>query len=456
MTKKSLRLPLALLTLVLASAILALPVFATGTSNLQGTATTIQCGQSSMALAGPLTATDGITPVITAAGDIRIQIKSTTNAVWDTSRVTLPAFGGTASSKASNVVSYPDSKTLLIDVTADFTANQNLVISGLYIVGGTCAGVGSTGAKPLQWSVNGSSYGDGYASTDITVTKTISTNLNVNNQPPVFDSGISGPSDNGSSGTTPTNAGANVNFTATASDPNGDQWYLAICKTPYIKPSNNALPVCCSDAGLTTCGDPYKWIMNSPGAQKNSGEEASLFFRTNATDAESNPWYAFACDGNGAGGIGDPDHQCSTYSQGSEETSSRSPFNVNHRPVIGTVTAGNAFGTNASVDPGSGPSSGGSPFEITTQLGTQNQSAQGLATAVQSDGKYVVVGYDSNDNYNSDFAIARYNTDGTLDGTFGTGGIVSTDVTTGKDDKAYAVAIQSDGKIVVAGDTYST
>ena len=50
------------------------------------------------------------------------------------------------------------------------------------------------------------------------------------------------------------------------------------------------------------------------------------------------------------------------------------------------------------------------------------------------------------------FALVRYNTDGTLDTTFGTGGMV----TTTNYDKAYAVAIQSDGKIVAAGHGYSS
>ena len=47
-------------------------------------------------------------------------------------------------------------------------------------------------------------------------------------------------------------------------------------------------------------------------------------------------------------------------------------------------------------------------------------------------------------------ALARYNTDGTPDGTFGVGGMVTTDMTTGAD-QAQAVAVQVDQKIVVAG-----
>src|ERR1700720_3586052 len=46
------------------------------------------------------------------------------------------------------------------------------------------------------------------------------------------------------------------------------------------------------------------------------------------------------------------------------------------------------------------------------------------AVAVQTDGKLVVVGqtYKNNDYTGEDFVVTRYNTDGTLDSTFGAGG----------------------------------
>lgn len=51
-------------------------------------------------------------------------------------------------------------------------------------------------------------------------------------------------------------------------------------------------------------------------------------------------------------------------------------------------------------------------------------------------------------NYN--FALVRYNSNGSLDNTFGTGGIVTTPVGS-SNDEGYSVAIQTDGKMVVAG-----
>jgi uncharacterized delta-60 repeat protein len=71
------------------------------------------------------------------------------------------------------------------------------------------------------------------------------------------------------------------------------------------------------------------------------------------------------------------------------------------------------------------------------------------AVALQPDGKTIVAG--SATVGNLDFAVARYNVNGTLDSTFGTNGKVTTAVSAGGDDVAYAVALQPDGKIVVAG-----
>ncbi|MCC6690269.1 MAG: T9SS type A sorting domain-containing protein [Bacteroidia bacterium] len=89
-------------------------------------------------------------------------------------------------------------------------------------------------------------------------------------------------------------------------------------------------------------------------------------------------------------------------------------------------------------------------FNSTGMVTTTIASGAGVnAIAIQSDGKIVAVGY-SITSGKKDFAVARYNSNGTLDATFGSGGKVSTDVA-GGNDEARAVAIQADGKIVVAG-----
>src|SRR5262249_57418328 len=74
--------------------------------------------------------------------------------------------------------------------------------------------------------------------------------------------------------------------------------------------------------------------------------------------------------------------------------------------------------------------------------------ALAYSLAVQQDGKIVLAG-EASLNGDRDFALARYNGDGTLDASFGTGGKVTT--TFGQNDVAFSVAVQPDGKIVTAG-----
>ena len=69
--------------------------------------------------------------------------------------------------------------------------------------------------------------------------------------------------------------------------------------------------------------------------------------------------------------------------------------------------------------------------------------------AIQPDGKIVAVG-SSVFSVNSNFAVARYNVDGTLDPTFGNDGTLTIDFF-GFTDIAESVAVQPDGKIVLGG-----
>jgi uncharacterized delta-60 repeat protein len=74
---------------------------------------------------------------------------------------------------------------------------------------------------------------------------------------------------------------------------------------------------------------------------------------------------------------------------------------------------------------------------------------QALSIALQPNGKIVAAGAAwSGAGY--DFAVARYNRDGSLDASFGANGKVTTDFA-GADDGARSVALQPGGKIVVAG-----
>ena len=69
------------------------------------------------------------------------------------------------------------------------------------------------------------------------------------------------------------------------------------------------------------------------------------------------------------------------------------------------------------------------------------------AVAIQPDGKIVIAG----SAFNGDFLLARYNPGGTLDPSFGTGGLVTTDF--GGSDGAVAISLRQGGKILVAGAT---
>ena len=77
--------------------------------------------------------------------------------------------------------------------------------------------------------------------------------------------------------------------------------------------------------------------------------------------------------------------------------------------------------------------------------------------SVQLDGKIVTAGfgYDSS-GVQSYYVLIRYNANGTLDGSFGSAGIVTTNLGGGTDNFAYGLAIQTDGKIVAAGTSGTT
>ena len=91
----------------------------------------------------------------------------------------------------------------------------------------------------------------------------------------------------------------------------------------------------------------------------------------------------------------------------------------------------------------------GTGGKVVTSITGGSDKAYGVA--LQADGKIIVAGMATSTISGRDFACVRYNADGSLDTTFGTAGIVTTDIQTGSDDVAYSLAIQADGKIVLAG-----
>ncbi len=86
----------------------------------------------------------------------------------------------------------------------------------------------------------------------------------------------------------------------------------------------------------------------------------------------------------------------------------------------------------------------------TTAIGAGDEIAS--AVMVQPDGRILLAGYSNNGN-DDDLALVRYNADGTLDDTFGGGGKVTTAIGSFSSERTKAIALRSDGRIVVAGGT---
>ncbi|MDY0351249.1 MAG: delta-60 repeat domain-containing protein [Desulfobulbaceae bacterium] len=89
---------------------------------------------------------------------------------------------------------------------------------------------------------------------------------------------------------------------------------------------------------------------------------------------------------------------------------------------------------------------------VTTQVGSDDDEI--AAIAVQDDGYIVAAGYSMNSG-SRDFALARYTPDGQLDPSFGEGGIVQ-DGYGGGNDEITALAVDPEGRLVIAGYTTGT
>jgi uncharacterized delta-60 repeat protein len=144
-----------------------------------------------------------------------------------------------------------------------------------------------------------------------------------------------------------------------------------------------------------------------------------------------------------------------TSFSGTDATASNLVVKSDGRLVV-TGTYGSAVGTERFAlarynSDGSLDSSFGNAGLVITAF--PGSDAFGAIGALQADGRIVVAG--TNYNFTSTeyrFALARYNSDGSLDTSFGTGGLVTTFFGT-QTESPSAVAIQPDGRIVVAGTT---
>ena len=104
------------------------------------------------------------------------------------------------------------------------------------------------------------------------------------------------------------------------------------------------------------------------------------------------------------------------------------------------------YNTNGSLD---------NSFNTTGKLTTDITGSSDLffSVAIQPDGKILGLGYSWNGSSQQDFSLVRYNSNGTLDLTFDSDGIVLTDIASNSPYYGYAMTLQPDGKILVCGTT---
>ncbi len=127
---------------------------------------------------------------------------------------------------------------------------------------------------------------------------------------------------------------------------------------------------------------------------------------------------------------------------------------VTVEPDGSIVAAGYSVGTNADFavarynPDGSLDTSFDGDGVTTTPIGTISDIAN--AVAVLPGGRILAAGYAQTTDY--DFALVRYEADGSLDATFGTGGKVKAPIGSGWD-LGYGMAVQPDGNVVVGGTT---
>ena len=113
-----------------------------------------------------ITITDAAIGTITAANDIRIRIPAGFNMTWNTA-ITTATIGGGAAAKVSTTVSYQNAgQILVVNVTSNFAANDQITISGLEFNNFTAV----SAASNLQLVINGAAAGPTIGADDKTKT----------------------------------------------------------------------------------------------------------------------------------------------------------------------------------------------------------------------------------------------------------------------------------------------
>ena len=152
----------------------------------------------------------------------------------------------------------------------------------------------------------------------------------------------------------------------------------------------------------------------------------------------------------------DADGTLTTNVGGIDSYSNAVALRSDGRIVVGgsavTTTGNSAFAVARYHQDGALDSSFDGDGMVLTTIGRRGLPSFGSGMAVQSNGKIVMVGMlrDGSDK----FVVVRFNANGSFDTSFGIGGSVTVAPAGGVYDSATAVAVQSDGQIVVAGVGY--
>ena len=93
----------------------------------------------------------------------------------------------------------------------------------------------------------------------------------------------------------------------------------------------------------------------------------------------------------------------------------------------------------------------GTSGKVTTDISTNSTDDNPWALIIDASNKILLVGNSQFPSTGYDFAMVRYNQNGSLDISFGQNGIVTTDIRNNSDDTAYCVAIDSSNNIVLGG-----
>lgn len=143
------------------------------------------------------------------------------------------------------------------------------------------------------------------------------TTVRVKNAPPAFT--VDPAEATISSSTSPVNQGGSIGFNATASDSEGNQYYLLIC-------SNNSAPTAVN-GGAPSCHVSATEFCVS--GATNSTVQASCTYNNVTSVPEAQNWYAFVCDNHAT------EADCSAVSSGAGD--SGTPLYVNHAPTITAI-----------------------------------------------------------------------------------------------------------------------